>query len=140
MAMGPIYVLPNTCETRIDVGPSAAPMMPMEAASTRLKPIKVARLIVAKMPHWAAAPKRMSFGLANSGPKSIIAPMPMKSSSGMASAASMPRWKSQSRMPGTSPMPTIIWVTAPLNGRLTRIAPNPMGSNNEGSSFFAIAR
>ncbi len=34
-AMGPIYLLFSTCETRIDVGPSAAPIIPIDAASFR---------------------------------------------------------------------------------------------------------
>ena len=42
------------------------------------------------MPNWAAAPKSISQGFSSSGPKSIIAPMPMNSSSGNASLASMP--------------------------------------------------
>ena len=32
----------------------------------------------AKMPSWAAAPKSSVLGLAMSGPKSVIAPTPMK--------------------------------------------------------------
>ena len=41
------------------------------------------------MPNCAAAPKRNIFGFESSGPKSIIAPMPMNSSSGSASLASI---------------------------------------------------
>ncbi len=75
--------------TRIEVGPSAAPMTPIAAASLNGK-MKEARNTVRKMPNWAAAPNRSIFGLDRSGPKSIMAPMPINSSSGMASDASIP--------------------------------------------------
>ena len=48
----------RTWETRIEVGPSAAPMMPIEAASFKSKPRSVAAKMTAKMPNCAAAPKR----------------------------------------------------------------------------------
>ena len=35
-----------------------------------------------KMPNWAAPPSSAVFGFASSGPKSVIAPTPMKISSG----------------------------------------------------------
>ena len=72
---------------KMDVGPSAAPMMAMEAASRSSKPSRLAMESVKKMPNCAAAPKSSSFGSASSGPKSIIAPMPMNSSSGNSSLA-----------------------------------------------------
>ena len=62
-------------------------MMAMEAASRSSKPNRLAIDSVKKMPNCAAAPKSSSFGSARSGPKSIIAPMPMKSSSGKSSFA-----------------------------------------------------
>ena len=71
----------------MEVGPSAAPMMAMEAASCKVKPSRRASDRVKKMPNWAAAPQRIILGLESSGPKSIIAPMPMKSSSGKSSVA-----------------------------------------------------
>ena len=37
-----------------------------------------AMLSVKKMPNWAAAPNKNSFGFESRGSKSIIAPMPMK--------------------------------------------------------------
>ena len=86
-AMAPMYLLPSTRETRMEVGPSAAPMMPMEAASIRSKPNNAATVMVRNTPNWAAAPNSSNFGLESTGPKSIIAPMPIKSSSGMASEA-----------------------------------------------------
>ena len=73
----------------MDVGPSIAPMTPMEAASGRVKPIARASSMTAKMPNWPAAPRRTIFGFSSSGPKSVIAPMPMKISSGN-SSFSMP--------------------------------------------------
>ena len=74
----------------MEVGPSAAPMMPMEAASFMSKPRTVASSTVRKIPAWAAAPHRNSRGSASRGPKSIMAPMPMNSRMGMASLASIP--------------------------------------------------
>ena len=49
-AMAPMYLLPSTRETRMEVGPSAAPMMPMEAASFRSKPRAAAIMMVRKIP------------------------------------------------------------------------------------------
>ena len=48
--------------TIIDVGPSAAPMIPIEAACLMSKPISVASTIVIKIPNCAAAPKSNSIG------------------------------------------------------------------------------
>ena len=65
-------------------------MIPIEAASLISKPRSDAIKIVKKIPNWDAAPKRNIFGFESSGPKSIMAPIPIKSSSGKASDASMP--------------------------------------------------
>ena len=92
--MAPTYLEPRVRDTRMEVGPSAAPIMPMEAASFRSKPRATAMMMVRKMPACAAAPQRNSLGLASRGPKSIIAPMPMNRSRGIASLASMPTSKS----------------------------------------------
>ncbi len=124
----------------MEVGPSAAPIIPIEAASLRSKPSRTEAATVAKIPNCAAAPKSKSLGLESSGPKSIIAPIPMNSKSGIASDASIPTLNNQSRMPVTSPIPDRVWFSAPDKGRLTRIAPNPIGSKRDGSSCFAIAR
>ncbi len=51
----------------MDVGPSAAPMMAMEAASLSGNPSADAAQSVKKMPNCAAAPKSMSFGFVSSG-------------------------------------------------------------------------
>ena len=112
----------------------------MEAASVSEKPIAEAAKIVAKIPNWAAAPKNSSLGFLSSGPKSIIAPIPIKSKSGIASDAEIPTLNSQSTIPFTGPIPAITWSTAPEKGMLTRIAPKPIGKSSAGSSFLEIAR
>ena len=69
---------------KIAVGPSAPPMMPMEAASRREKSMPgipfnaSAPKRVPKIPNCAAPPNKAVFGLASIGPKSVIAPTPMK--------------------------------------------------------------
>ena len=83
----------------MEVGPSAAPMIPRDAASFKSKPRKQATTIAAKIPNCAAAPKRNSFGLDSSGQKSIIAPIPINRSRGIASEASIPTLKSHSIIP-----------------------------------------
>ena len=108
-------------------------MMPMEAASARSKPSSTAATMVKKMPNCAAAPKSSILGFESKGPKSIIAPMPMNSSSGSASLASMVVSKSHWMMPWLSPMPSTIWLRTPELGRLTRMAPKPIGSSSAGS-------
>ena len=72
------------------VGPSIAPMMPTDAASLSVKtPLASAISMTPKMPNWPAAPTISIFGFESSGAKSVIAPMPMKSSSGN-NSVSMP--------------------------------------------------
>ena len=112
----------------------------MEAASRSGKPSSVAMDTVKKIPNWAAAPNKNSFGLLSSGPKSIIAPIPMNSNSGSASDASIPTLNNHSIIPFTSPTPDIVWFKTPDNGRLTRMAPKPIGISKAGSKSFLIAR
>ena len=57
------------------------------------------------MPNCAAAPKRNNMGFDRSGPKSIMAPMPIKSRIGNASEASIPIEKSHSIIPFVSKVP-----------------------------------
>ena len=83
---------------KMAVGPSAPPMMPMEAASKRSKSMpgtylesSSAPMRVVKMPNWAAAPSSAVLGLASIGPKSVMAPMPMKMIRGKAPDL-MPTW------------------------------------------------
>jgi hypothetical protein len=71
--------------TNIDVGPSMAPITPMEAASLSGKPMRVARINVPKMPNWPAAPNKTILGWDSKGLKSIIAPIPIKISKGNSS-------------------------------------------------------
>ena len=70
---------------KIAVGPSAPPMMAMEAACFSENPSPRPSALIAhaprkvkKIPPCAAAPSRKLFGFAISGPKSVIAPMPRK--------------------------------------------------------------
>ena len=135
MVIGPRYLLASACATTMAVGPSAAPMIAMDAASLSPKPNSVAKSSVMKMPNCAAPPSKNSFGLESSGPKSIIAPMPMNSNIGIASDASMPISNIQSMMPAVSPS-----LTTLERGILTRIAPKPIGSNSDGSMSNLIAR
>ena len=97
----------------------------------RSKPSSTAAIIAKKMPNCAAAPKRNIFGFESSGPKSIIAPMPMNKISGNSSLA-MP---ASNRMLSAPSGPT-----APEKGILTRIAPKPIGSSSAGSISFLMAR
>ena len=73
---------------KMAVGPSAPPMMAMAAAwaavnmgsppMMMLFPRKFARVKATYIPNWAAAPSRRLMGLAIRGPKSVIAPTPIK--------------------------------------------------------------
>lgn len=47
-AMAPMYLECSTCDTRRDVGPSAAPMIPMDAASFKSNPSNNASKSAAK--------------------------------------------------------------------------------------------
>ena len=102
-------------------------MMAMEAASFMSKPMSLATISVKKMPNCAAAPKSIIFGLESSGPKSIIAPMPMNSSSGNSSVA----------IPALN---SVSIASVFTNGRLTRIAPKPIGRSSVGSISCTMAR
>ena len=115
----------------MEVGPSAAPMIPALMASFMSKPRRTAKTTVRKIPNCAAPPKRSIRGLESRGPKSIIAPMPMNSTRGNTSYTLIPFSNSQVMMP-CSP-------TTPESGRLTRIAPKPMGSKRAGSKSFFTA-
>ncbi|MCY1556788.1 hypothetical protein D9M68_935720 [compost metagenome] len=76
--------------TKIEVGPSAPPIIAMEAASLRVNSSPgipraasaSAPIRVPKIPNCAAAPSNRVFGLASIGPKSVMAPTPRKISSG----------------------------------------------------------
>ena len=66
----------------MDVGPSAPPMIAMDAQSAALMLSTAAPTKVKKIPPCAAAPRRKLLGEAISGPKSVIAPMPRNISGG----------------------------------------------------------
>ena len=102
--------------------------MPVAAASSKEKPNSRASEKVMKMPNCAAAPKSIIFGLDSSGPKSIIAPIPMNKINGNSSFAIPALYKVSSVS------------TAPETGMLTRIAPKPIGSSSAGSISFLMAR
>ena len=64
---------------KMAVGPSAPPMIPIDAASWALKPASnTAPRKLVNMPNWAPAPIKRDLGLAIRGPKSVMAPTPMK--------------------------------------------------------------
>ena len=66
-------------DRNIVVGPSAPPIMPMEAASDNSNtPVASAPQKATKMPTCAAAPRSRVLGLDMTGPKSVIAPSPRK--------------------------------------------------------------
>ena len=71
---------------KMDVGPSAPPMMPIDAASCLEKPMNKAIKKVAATPTWAAAPSKSVLGAASRGPKSVNAPTPRKMMGGKISA------------------------------------------------------
>jgi len=110
--------------TYMEVGPSAAPMIPMLAASLISNPKPAAITIVTKIPNWAAAPKRSIKGFFNKGVKSIIAPIAMKINRGN-NSVSIPALK---RTPSGECSPT-----AAEKGILAKIVPKPIGNNNVGS-------
>jgi len=66
----------------MDVGPSAPPMMAIEAASLGANPKNRAPSRVKYIPIWAAAPKSINFGWANKDEKSVMAPKPRKTIEG----------------------------------------------------------
>ena len=65
------------------VGPSAPPMIPIDAASPGVKPrSRFAPMAATNTPSWAAAPSRNVIGRASSGRKSVSAPTPRKITGG----------------------------------------------------------
>ena len=78
MAIAPSSSGASFVVRKMAVGPSAPPMMPMEAACGPVKPSRIAPKKATNTPSWAAAPSSRLFGSAISGPKSVIAPTPMK--------------------------------------------------------------
>ena len=64
--------------TSMAVGPSAPPIIPIAAASIALNPRNIAPAKATNTPNCAEAPRSRLLGLAISGAKSVIAPIPMK--------------------------------------------------------------
>ena len=112
---------------KMEVGPSAPPMMPMEAASFGLKPMNRAMKNVAATPTWAAAPRSRVRGAASSGPKSVRAPTPRKMMGGKISAL-MPS-PIQSYRPPWMEVTSSSWVCWPTATYL------PAAETTRGSSF-----
>ncbi len=117
--------------TKIEVGPSMAPMTPMDAASLSGKPNAIASMSVPKMPNCPAAPSRTMRGCASSGEKSIIAPTPIKISSGNNSVL-IPASYNTPIMPSTAVIPE--------SGILASKHPKPMGNKSTGSISLNTAR
>src|SRR5664280_1797059 len=114
-------------------------MIPIAAASLRpgipvtpgIRPTSRASIIVKKIPNCAAAPKNNISGSCRSGPKSIIAPTPMKMRMGKSSFVIPPLNKTSRKPP----------PTADENGMLASRQPNPMGNKRFGSySFFTASQ
>ena len=65
--MAPTYLDCSICDTRIEVGPSAAPMIPMDAASFRSNPKTHASAIATNIPNCARRTKQEHDGLGQQG-------------------------------------------------------------------------
>src|SRR5450830_1880641 len=114
-------------------------MIPIAAASLRpgmpvtpgIRPTSRASIIVKKIPNCAAAPKNNISGSCRSGPKSIIAPTPLKMRMGKSSFVIPPLNKTSRKPP----------PTADENGMLASRQPNPIGNRRFGSySFFTASQ
>ena len=110
------------------VGPSAAPMIPIEEACGKEKPRKVAPIAVAKIPNCAAAANSITDGRRINGAKSHIAPIAMKISTGNSSFAipALYRVIKKPSAPGSVD-------TAEECGMFARMAPKPIGRSRAGS-------
>ena len=121
------------------MGPSAAPIIPIAAASFSVKPIKAANVIVKNIPNCAAPPNKSILGFFSNGPKSIIAPIATKISKGN-SSVSIPNLYKTVKAPCIASTPTPTVPTADENGIFAKIQPKPIGSSNTGSYSFAMAK
>ena len=146
--------------SQIEVGPSAPPMMPIDAACSSVKWMPgtnwsstTAPMSAEKMPSCAAAPRSSIFGLAMSGPKSVMAPTPKKMRIGKR-PVSMPAWKMQERKPPAVTWPPticrppftirppviIVGVVTPASGMFASRPPMPIGKSSRGSKPLTNAR
>ena len=92
---------------------------------------------VPKIPNWAAAPSKNVFGLAITGEKSVIAPTPIKINNGK-SVFVIPMWyKTYNKPGGLTVSPASV---NPAKGIFAKLPPKAMGTNNNGSTFFAIPK
>ena len=132
--IAPIYFEFSVFATKIEVGPSAAPMIPMEAASFKSKPSNTATMIVKKIPNCAAAPNNKRNGFCSKGPKSIIAPIPINKSKGN-NSVEIPISNNTWNGPASPPA-----LNTPEFGKFTNNVPNPMGTNKVGSYSFLIPK
>ncbi len=132
--MAPMYFECKVFATKIDVGPSAAPIIPIEAASFKSKPNKTAIITVKKIPNCAAAPNININGFCNNGPKSIIAPIPINNNNGNNSVF-IPKSKRTLNGPGSPPA-----LNTPELGKFTKIVPKPIGTKSVGSYSFFIPK
>jgi hypothetical protein len=62
-----------------------APMTPIATLCCTVNPSASASSSVRKMPNWPAAPSSRMRGFSSSGPKSVMAPMPMNTRTGNSS-------------------------------------------------------
>ena len=121
---------------KIAVGPSAPPIIPIEAASWKLKPRHNAPKKAANIPNWAAAPNNRLLGFAIKGPKSVNTPTPIKISGGNIPNSSP--WKIyQSKPPFEVSVGSFI---IPAPGKLAKSIPKAIGKSSNGSYFFTIAK
>ncbi len=81
-AIGPSKCPASLLVKNIAVGPSAPPIIPIDAASCGVNPKRIATPKAKKIPNCAPAPISTLDGLASNGPKSVIAPTPKNISGG----------------------------------------------------------
>ena len=101
----------------------------MQAASLTSKPRIIAPASATNTPNCAAAPKSIVSGFAIIGPKSVIAPTPMKIIGGKISYL----------IPKPIAIMTFISSLKPVFGKFARMHPKAMGDNNNGSYSFTNA-
>ena len=81
-AIGPNRLGANCDVKYIAVGPSAPPIIPIDAASGPVNPNAIAPKNEKNIPNCAAAPSRILLGFAINGPKSVPAPTHRKINGG----------------------------------------------------------
>ena len=121
--------------------------MDIEPHSAAENPSTAAPINVRKIPACAAAPSKKLFGLAISGPKSVIVPIPRNIRGGYICSLT-PRYKISRRPPSCNTCPKSIlealahnsgWYI-PASGRFVKNIPNEIGRRRSGSNCFTIAR